>query len=59
MEEEGRRIKIILRNNFKYHGVILKDLGRKIIIRDKFGKEVELNKDDIMVKEVVGKWIII
>lgn len=46
-------IKITLRNGYYYKGDILKETETHITIKDFKGNEVEINKLDISVKEVL------
>ena len=47
-------IKIILRNGFYYKGIIIKEDNEFLFIKDIKGKEVQIRKEDISVKEVEG-----
>jgi hypothetical protein len=51
-ERVGKRVQIILSNNFSYSGIILDEDSFFIILKDKFGKRVSLGKKDIQtIKE--------
>lgn len=48
----GKKVVIILSNNFVYDGVVLDEDNFFIMLRDKFGKNVSLGKKDIQtIKE--------
>lgn len=47
IERVGDYVQIILRNNFSYTGKILEEDSLFIIIKDKFGSKISLNKQDI------------
>jgi len=52
-EREGKKVHIILTNNFSYSGIILSEDNFFVVIRDKFGERVSIGKKDIQViKEV-------
>lgn len=51
-EREGQKVSIILIGGFHYSGVILSEDEIFLIIRDKFNKEVSLNKRQIEKMEV-------
>jgi len=52
-ERVGKKVQIILSNNFSYSGTILNEDSFFIIIKDKFNDEVSIGKKDIQViKEV-------
>jgi len=53
MGREGVKVQIILSNNFSYTGIILNEDGFFIVIKDKFGERVDINKKDIqIIKEI-------
>lgn len=45
-------IKVVLKNGYYYKGYIIEETDSKIIIRDIKNKIVEINKEEISVKEV-------
>jgi len=49
----GVRVKIFLLTGHQYNGVILEEDEKIILIKDKFGCRVELNKDSIQVLQEV------
>lgn len=49
----GRKIKLILRNNFHYSGKILSVSEDTLSIMDKFNHHVSINLNDIMIFEEV------
>ncbi len=51
--EIGKQVRIILINDFHYSGIILESSASFIILKDKFGKRVTLNRDSISVMEDV------
>lgn len=51
-KREGSKVRIILTNGFHYSGVILSEDSNFITIRDKFGAEVTLRKNDCQILEV-------
>lgn len=51
--EVGKRVQIILSNNYFYSGVVLSEDDMFIFIKDKANMKVSINKKDIqVVKEV-------
>jgi len=48
-EYRGRRIRLILSNNFHYSGEVIDITSTSLIITDKFGVRVSINLADIMV----------
>jgi len=56
MESEiGKQVRIILKNDFHYTGIILDSDDLSILLKDKFGKQVRLSRDSIMILEDNGK----
>jgi len=52
-ERVGKKVQIILSNNFSYSGTILNEDSFFIVLRDKFDTLVSIGKKDIQViKEV-------
>lgn len=49
----GKKIKIILRNNFHYNGIIISISNDTLTIKDKFQNNVSLRLGDIMIFEEV------
>lgn len=49
----GKKIRLVLKNNFHYSGVVLKEDEKSITILDKFSKEVMISKDSISIWETV------
>lgn len=49
--EKGKKVKIILTNNWHYNGVIINSDEDTLTIRDRFGKEVCVSKKSMMVFE--------
>lgn len=50
----GKRVRLILNNNFHYSGVVVCEDEFFIILIDKFSKEVRLSKNSILSLEVLG-----
>ena len=48
----GKKIRIILTNNFHYSGKVVSDDGYFLILIDKFGREVRIAKNSILSLEV-------
>ena len=49
----GKKVRIILKNNFHYTGLILEASENKILIKDKFDNEVLISLDEVLVMECV------
>ena len=49
---QSKHVRIILKNNFHYTGLVLETSENKLLIKDKFNKEVLIDLDDISVLEV-------
>lgn len=49
----GKKIRLILTNNFHYSGCVISDGDLFLIITDKFGKEVRISKKSILSLEVM------
>lgn len=53
MEAEiGNKVRIILKNNFHYTGIIIEVDEKNIVMIDLFNKTISLAKDSIMLLEV-------
>jgi len=53
-KKSGRSVRIILKNNFHFSGIIKKENETHLTLDDKFGKEVIISKDSISIMEVIG-----
>ena len=51
---ERKKVRIMLPGNICYHGFILSEDEIFVIIKDKFGQEVRLNKSHIISMEVIS-----
>lgn len=52
MEAEiGQSVRLILKNNFHYTGIIQEKDDKTLVLRDKFGKIVTIAQDSIMLLE--------
>jgi len=49
----GRKVRIILKNNFHYTGLVIDTSENKILIKDKFSNDVLISLDDISLMEVL------
>ena len=53
----GKKVRILLRNNFTYSGVVLGVTADTIVITDKFNSRVSIYLNDIMIcSEISLKW---
>ncbi len=52
--ESGKRVRLILLNGFHYQGIILEASDSFIILRDKFGQRVTINRASISSMEEVS-----
>ena len=48
----GKKVRIILTNNFHFSGTITNEDSISITIKDKFNMKVKLAKDSIMLMEI-------
>ena len=53
-KDVGKKVRIILPNNIFYHGTIVSEDSTFLIILDKFGSEVRLNKSQMVSLEVLN-----
>lgn len=51
---EGKKIQVILKNNFHFNGRVIRQEGGYLTIIDKYNKEVLISLSDVMLLEVVG-----
>lgn len=49
----GKKVRIILKNNFHYTGLVIDTSENKILIKDKFSNEVMISLDDISLMEIL------
>ena len=54
-QEIGKKVRLILNNNFHYQGIILDSSTSFIILRDKFDQKVTINRANISVMEEISK----
>ena len=53
-QHEGKKCRIVLRNNYNYTGIIPKIKSDTLTLKDKFGNLITINCGDIMVVEELG-----
>ena len=53
---EGKRLKILLKNNFFYTCNIEEVMQDCIRIKDKFGNSILISLEDISMVTVIGEW---
>lgn len=51
--QAGQKIRLILKDNLHFNGEILEENDTFLIIKDKFSKQVYINKTEIKTLEVV------
>ncbi len=55
MERIGQKVKIVLEGERYFTGIILEEDNHMIVIKDKYGERVTINKNSIMLMQEVGQ----